>query len=939
LNQLINKFEFSPGFIKKLIDLTEGLVTSDIFEKVLVAFETEAAGYYFTSSSEANLIRILSSIYDKSFFFHEASNYPHHTDILIAIASCSNYLTDIIVRNPEYLHQIFDQNYLSGKIIEEKLKKEISEGVERFKTLLAQMNYLRQIKKRYILKIGVSDILGLNELSNVTKQLSILARVLNSTVFNVSYNEILKKYNIGTLNSKFCMCSLGKLGGNELNYSSDVDLILFYDSDEIIPGTDKEFQEILSEVTQLYIKLSSDITDGGYVYRVDFRLRPDGKYSPLCRPIIDYTRYYETRGEDWERQMLIKLGFLCGDIELYNQFSNFIQPYIYPSTYTSSIKDKIKKMKMNIELQNNETENVKTFWGGIRDVEFSVQALQLLNGGRLKQIRTGNTLEGIELLASNNLLKKNEREIFTEAYIFYRRIEHFLQLMNDQQTHLIPRESEQLNKLAVFLGLGTIDNFREKLNNYRLAVRKIYNEILKTNDNETNLNGIDSIKFKDTNKAAKNIKFLRSGAGIIDKKEFDTRTIESFTKIEPQILSFLINSLEPDRVLENFVKIIRTTRFPSIWYNEFIGSNLLTHFLEICLYSQRAVDLFVTNKILEEDFISRKAFIKDFKEEIHLLSAEEVIFIASVQFALKLIDSNKTAKLLCLFIDYKLNQLCSDLKFSYKYCLCGLGSYGAESMNFASDIDLVVLVEDIRKGKDCQKDFQIFLSKAKEALKPFDVDFRLRPEGQNSPLVWDLINYKEYLNKRARIWEFQTLLKLRFVSGDSDLFKEFQVCIFNKVKSLDKSYIQNEIKKMYNTVNQQLIRSGDKTFHIKKDRGGGLTVDFLLQYICLRDIKLYRKLSGKSIRKIISSLKKEIGEEDSNSLNANFNFLKNLELAIQNIFNTNQGIVHSNEEKRLLISNFFKMKDVNELDKKITEVTKSNNILFEKYVNSNNRIN
>jgi glutamate-ammonia-ligase adenylyltransferase len=206
LDQLIKKFEFSPAFIKKLIDLTEGLVTSDIFEKVLVSFETEADRYYFTSSSEANLIRILSSIYDKSFFFNEASKFPHHTDILIAIASSSNYLTDIIVRNPEYLHQIFDQNYLSGKILEEKLKKEISEGAIRFKTLSALMNYLRQIKKRYILKIGVSDILGLNKLSNVTKQLSILARVLNSTVFNVSYNEILKKYNIDTLNSKFCMC-------------------------------------------------------------------------------------------------------------------------------------------------------------------------------------------------------------------------------------------------------------------------------------------------------------------------------------------------------------------------------------------------------------------------------------------------------------------------------------------------------------------------------------------------------------------------------------------------------------------------------------------------------------------------------------------------------------------------------------------------------------
>jgi len=939
LNQQIRKFEFSPGFIKKLIDLTEGLVTSGIFEKVLVAFETEAAKYYFTSSSEANLLRILSSVYDKSFFFNEASRYPHHTDILIAISSSSNYLTDIIVRNPEYLHQIFDQNYLSENILEEKLKKEITEGAARFKTLSAQMNYLRQIKKRYILKIGLSDILGLNELLNVTKQLSILARVLNETVFNVSYNEILKKYNLGSLIRKFCMCSLGKLGGNELNYSSDVDLILFYDSDETLPGTDKEYREILSEAAQLFVRLSSDITDGGYVYRVDFRLRPDGKYSPLCCPITDYTKYYEIRGEDWERQMLIKLGFVCGDLELYNRFSNFIQPYVYPSTYSSSIKDKIKKMKMNIELQHKEIENVKTFWGGIRDIEFSVQALQLLNGGRLKQIRTGNTLEGIELLNSNRLLQNNESKIFTEAYIFYRRIEHFLQLMNDQQTHLIPKENEQLNKLAVFLGLESTDNFRDKINNYRQEVRKIYNEILKSDDNETNLDGINTIKFKDMNKAEKNIKFLRSGTGIIDRKEFDARTIESFTKIEPLILNFLKSSKEPDRVLENFVKIIRTTRFPSIWYNEFINSNFLIHFLKICLYSQRAVDLFATNKILEEDFISRKAFIKNFKDEIHSLSTEEMVFIIAVQFALKLIDSKKAAEVLCLVINHKLNQLCSEMKFNYKYCLCGLGSYGAENMNFASDIDLVVLVEDIQKGKDCQKDFQVFLSKAKEILKPFEVDFRLRPEGQSSPLVWDLKNYKEYLNKRARIWEFQTLLKLRFVHGDSDLFKEFQSSIFTKVQGLDKSYIHYEIKKMYNSVNQQLIRTGDKTFHIKKDRGGGLTVDFLIQYICLKDIKLYKRLSGKSVRKIILLLKNKLGDEDSISLNANFNFLKDLELAIQNIFNTNQGIVHSNQEKRILIADFLKMKDANELDRKIIEVIKLNNILYEKFVNSDNRSN
>ena len=215
----------------------------------------------------------------------------------------------------------------------------------------------------------------MDELTSITEQLSFLAKAINAKLFEICYRELLNRYNLQALNQKYCICALGKLGGNELNYSSDVDLILFYDFNEMVAGTNKEYHELLSEAAHLFIKSSTDVTDRGYIYRVDFRLRPDGKYSPLCKTLGDYIKYYETRGESWERQMLIKLDYLCGDEELYYQFNTFIQPYVYPSSFSFSIKDKIKQMKLNIERQYIEKENVKTFTGGIRDIEFAVQGI------------------------------------------------------------------------------------------------------------------------------------------------------------------------------------------------------------------------------------------------------------------------------------------------------------------------------------------------------------------------------------------------------------------------------------------------------------------------------------------------------------------------------------------------------------------------------------
>ncbi len=923
------KFSFTSDFIKNLFELSEGYIPSDKLEKVIRALETEAEKYYFNSISESNLLRILNAVYDKKMFISDLELFPHHIEIIISIAASSNYLTDIVVRNPEYLYQVFDQNYLQQKMDFNDLLKEIKNGLEKYNSLNSKLNFLRQYKKRYTLKVGLTDILGLSDLRLITLHLSHLAKAINAALFETCYYEIIRKYQLIINNEKYTLCSLGKLGGSELNYSSDVDLILFYNRNEQYISVKKFYSEILSEAALLFIQSSTDVTNKGYIYRVDFRLRPDGKYSPLCMALTDYTKYYETRGEDWERQMLIKLDYICGDINLYKEFYNFLQPYIFPSSFSSSLKEQIKKMKNNIERMNKEKENVKLFKGGIRDIEFSVQALQLLNGGKYKELRTGNTLEAISLLYEKKLLKKKEKELFTDAYTFYRRTEHFLQLMNDTQTHLIPEEGEILYKLSNYLGFKNPQQFKAKVKTYRDNVRKIYNNILQT-ETGTSVKIFDSIKFKDNNRAQKNIQYLRTGSGYFEQKEFDSRTIKLFEQIEPELVRYLLKSLNPDRTLENFVKIIRSVKFTSMWYSELTNKKILKDLLFICEFSDKAVNLFATDKTLEEIYLSKEPFIKDINDYLPKYSPNQIIFILSIQLTLGLISPARASKLIADYIDITIKILLKPLSDKYKYFVGGMGSLGTSSMNFASDIDLIIVTDIIEDNPSIQNDFQNFSSTIINKLKPFEVDFRLRPEGKKSPLVWGIKHYKTYMESRARMWEFQALSKLRFISGDIKIYNELTNSIYEGFGTLNYD-IRKEIKQMYLNIQKSLIVISEHSFNIKKQKGGLLTIDFIIQTFVLTNKTLLKKCIGKETSDIFSYVKKYIEPTDYILLKENYNYLRRLEFSIQTVLDSNNTIVPSDEKKRLLIAQFLKLNIV-DFNKRLNDIIKSNNILFDKYV-------
>lgn len=922
LNELKKeKFHFSEKLIDDLILKTERMIDEKSFNSVIDVLENEAGKFYFDSIALANFYRVLNSIFDVSTFLKEIVHYPHHAEIIMAIVSSSNYLTDIVVQNPEYLYQIFDDDYLRKIFSLDELENELKTTIDKFKNFDTKIRLIRQFKKRYILKIGLQDILQIHDLKTITHELSILAKTIISILFDLCYNEILTRYRIKNIKNKFSICALGKLGGDELNYSSDVDLIIFYDKNTSIKNCNKDYHEILTEAIQTFINVATQISSNGFIYRIDFRLRPDGKYSPLCKEMNDYIKYYETRGEDWEKQMLIKLSFISGDINLYNQFKSFVNSYVYHSIVSESIKEKIKKMKLNIE-KNNLKDDVKTFEGGIRDIEFSVQALQLLNGNKISSLKNGNTLEVLDILLNNKLLTQNEYKNFKDAYIFYRKIEHFLQLMNDTQTHRLPEDFDTQMRLSKYLAIKNYDDFKEKIEYKRKIVRKIYNSILSSTNKE---NIVEEIKFNNRSKAENNLSFLKTGKGIIGRKEFDSHTIASFEKIETQLYKYLQKSDNPDVVLENFTKVIRFSNYPSIWFNEFKNEIFFEQFLSICNFSQKAIDMLITSKTAGELLLSRIVFIKNYNDEIKILSIKELIFILSIQHALHLIDSVKFSDVLSDYLNYYIDKNFTLFFNNKNLFIAALGSFGAKTISFNSDIDLIVVADKIDNDYKTENEFQIFLQKLKDELKPFEIDFRLRPEGKKSQLVWDIENYQKYLNQRAKVWEFQSLCKLNFISGNKNLFNKFLNVIVTSLEKFSESEIKSEIKAMHSN-----LTKNNRERTIKNIYGGLNTIDFLFQFLILKE-KKQKLFNGNYLQTIKNFAQRN---KDVKTLLKNYKFLKEIEITYQNLFESNSSLIELSEQKQKRVSKYLQIENDKVFNEKIQQIINTNIEIYNKYFTS-----
>jgi len=381
---------------------------------------------------------------------------PTALSTLLQIFDASQYFSDLLVSDPE----VFDLLRLTegAPVARQALVDDIVAEVEALDHEPAVVRALRRFKRRETLRIAYGDVVRGLSLEVVTEQISFLADATIEAALRAAGRKLGQKCGtpIGPDGgaARFVVLGMGKLGGRELNYSSDVDLIFLYDGDGQTDGPrPTSNREFFDRLGREMVGLLTEKTELGFAYRVDMRLRPDGERGPMVTSVQNALEYYDVRGRTWERQAYIKARPVAGSLELGERFLERLSSWIYRRYLSRADISGIKALKRRIEKRTHDTggerRDVKNGRGGIRDVEFAIQFLQLLNGADLPQLRTGNTLLAINRLARAGCLSDQERSVLAGNYRFLRKLEHRLQIMFDLQTHMLPADREGMRKLAL----------------------------------------------------------------------------------------------------------------------------------------------------------------------------------------------------------------------------------------------------------------------------------------------------------------------------------------------------------------------------------------------------------------------------------------------------------------------------------------------------------
>ena len=424
--------------------------------------------------------------------------------VVVALLSGSSVLGNLLVANPDWL-SVLDIQQLKFPRRAEGFRREIESGL---KPKLEARDYsgalaeLRRFKQREMLRIAARDLARFSNVVEITREISDLADVCLDAVWRICRQQFTGRFGQpfhqdvqgNWQRTEFCVLGMGKLGGQELNYSSDVDVLFLYsDEGEVFkaPPAKKKTQratmsnhQFFSRLAEAFIAEVSRVTPDGMLFRIDLRLRPEGDAGPLCRSLESYENYYAEWGQTWERMMLIKARHVAGEESLAAEFLEMIQPFRFPGSISPDVLHEVAAVKDRIEKEIVGAEelerNVKLGRGGIREIEFVAQSLQILHAGRLPFLQTAQTLPCLAKLAQYKLLAEEEAQQLDAAYRFLRDVEHRLQMEENQQTHTIPTDRHAQLRLARLMGFKSLAEFEAALQMHTGNVRRVYDKLLKS---------------------------------------------------------------------------------------------------------------------------------------------------------------------------------------------------------------------------------------------------------------------------------------------------------------------------------------------------------------------------------------------------------------------------------------------------------------------------
>lgn len=437
--------ELVAGFLHQLITLLSEIADPD---EALIDFE-----------------RFVHRTDDRVQLFQFLHANPRAIDVMVRLFVSSRYLTETLLRNPNVLQELTSHRRLAELKSREEFFSQALSIAGSAADFTSRMDALRRFQRGEILRIGACDAFGLIDLRSATTQLSLLADSLIQACLTLTSQE----FSMPT--ESLTVIALGKLGGEELNYSSDIDLIFL---------TDRSPADVLP-LAQRLVKALQDSTAEGFLYRVDVRLRPWGRSGELVTTIASYLEYLRLHAELWETQALLKARIVAGHWPWGQEFLQRAEPLIFgasPDDVRASVRQAKNRIESELRRRGRVWGEVKLGMGSIRDIEFVVQALQLVHGARHRHVRTSNTLDGLVRLTDAGILHADEYRRLTDGYVFLRAVEHSLQLMNNRREHSLPSDPRELNALARRLDFETANQLMAHFDGHRESIRKIFDKYI-----------------------------------------------------------------------------------------------------------------------------------------------------------------------------------------------------------------------------------------------------------------------------------------------------------------------------------------------------------------------------------------------------------------------------------------------------------------------------
>lgn len=766
---------------------------------------------------------------------------------LIGVSAASRSLSTALSRDPSILVGM----NLTGEADRDRLVADAvalcPPDVDRATSALA----LRTWKQEQLARIALRDLSGLADLPEVGRELSTLADACLAAALANAEPEV-----------PMAVLAMGKLGGSELNYSSDVDIVFVHE------GSPTE----AARAGRSLIATMAEPSAAGIVFRVDTELRPEGSTGALSRTPDSYAAYFADWAQPWERQAWIKARFVAGDRDAANRLLDAAGEFVWAVDLDPETVRRIRQLKQRAEdaVAGKDGREVKRGPGGIRDVEFTIQLLQLVHGRYDPALRSANTLTALEALVRAGFVDREDASHLETAFRYLRTVEHRLQLRDEAQVHELPAAEEDRTRLARVMGhrdtgeASALEAFDRQHSRHLASVREIqqrtfYRPVLEAVAATEPLSGamterLAVLGFADPEQAASIIERLTSGL---------SRSARTLTQLFPLVLASLADTAEPD------LGLIRL----SLLADGQVRANALVAALrESPAAVARVCRLLASSKVAADSIRRHPEFLKELSgeglsdgrtadeldalagttigwrthdageraEELRRFKRREELRVAARDL-LGLADADAVGVELTALADAALQAAVEALEPALPFAVIALGRYGGGELSYASDLDVVFVydgsgADDAKAAIDASKSLLKEIGSLTPEGRAWEIDARLRPEGDSGQLARSLDGYERYYAERARLWEFQSLIKARHVAGDPDLGTRFCALVEPFVyRDGFGDADADEIRSMKRRIESERLGRGESAaVNLKLGPGGLSDVEFCVQLLQLR---------------------------------------------------------------------------------------------------------